>query len=543
MRASYSRDGTVSMWSTLALPLVSIAAILFLPGMMLLRAIGFKSYWTVMLAPLVGLSLIAIVGQVFALINIPSTPVSILGTSILPLAILLVVQSKKEWTLSLPVIPFWLPLLCLGLGIVLGDNLFLSRIGSPDALLQEYDVTQHLNLIRSMADSGTFTSFQVSPYLTAADQAIAPTSTGGFYPAAWHAVCALSVQITGCSVPLVINASMIVLTFIAFPLCMTALITILFGDSKKYQVSSALVSLAFVAFPWNLLTFGPIYANVAGFALMPAAMVMFVLLISDNFSVSTRARIVAVLLLSVIGLALCHPNTIFTCVIFLAPYCISRINIACSKAGITKIKALGLCGTFIVLCVSFWLICYKLPIFKDTVSHVWPPYSRVFQSVINILTLCYNFGFHFETSAQLLLGILVIFGCIKALHMRDKRWLVISYALICFILLVSATQGDELKQLLAGFWYTDPMRLATIAAIAAMPLATLGCAWAYDATAAVVEAYCNRFHKKPNYGIISASLASFFLLVNFIPEFNFPGLHKQYSVQEVKQYSSLEHRD
>lgn len=531
------------MWPTLALPITSIAAILFIPGILLLRAIGFKGYWTVMLAPIFGLSLIAIIGQILALTNVPSTPVTTLGSAILLPTILLVMQLKRGWTLSLPTIPFWLPLLCLILGFALGDNLFLSRIGSPDALLQEYDVTQHLNLIRSMADSGTFTSFQVSPYLTAADQAIAPTSTGGFYPAAWHAVCALAVQITGCSVPLVINASMVILAFVAFPFCMVALITILFGDSKKMQICGALTSLAFVAFPWNLLTFGPIYANVAGFALMPAAMTLFVLLLSDNIAIPARLRTLAALLLSIFGLALCHPNTIFTCIVFLAPYCISRICTTCNKTGMTAAKKYGLCSLFIVVCVGFWLICYHLPIFKDTVSHVWPPYTRTFQSVVNILTLCYNFGFHFETGAQLLLGILVVFGCIRALHMHNKRWMVASYALICFILLVSATRSDELKQLLAGFWYTDPMRLASIAAIAAMPLAALGCVWTYDTTVAIVEAYCNRFHRELNHGLIATFLASLFLLANFIPEFNFPGLHKQYSAQEAKKYCSLEQRD
>lgn len=451
--------------------------------------------------------------------------------------------NRNARDLKLPQIKPYVPVLCIILGTALGYNLFLSRLDALDALFQAYDVTQHLNLIRAMADSGTFSSINVSPYLTSADQAIAPISTAGFYPAAWHVLCALAVQITGCSVPLVINASMFIICFIAYPLCALALVAVLFGNSKSMQLCGALTSLAFVAFPWNLLTFGPLYANVAGFALMPAVMALFILLLSDGPSFASKLKMSAVLFLSAIGLALCHPNTIFTCIVFLAPYCISRIFTTCKKANVTLVKSLLLCAAFSLICMAFWLVCYNLPVFKDTVSHVWPPYTRVFQVLINVLTLCYNFGFNYETGAQILLGALVLIGIIRALHMNEKRWLAVSYALICFILLVSATRDDELKQILAGFWYTDPMRLAAIAAIAAVPFAALGGNWVFKNTLRLIKAYNVQTSTNQNPIIVGATLGALFLLINFMPEFNFPGLHHEYSEEEMKQYSNIQFRD
>lgn len=531
------------MWLEFALVSLVLAGLLQVPGFFLVRALGIRGLWQLLFAPIVSLSLIAVAGQVLALLHVPSSPLVLLVIVILIPALCTLALHRNVDTVSLPSLSWAAVIVSALVGMALGYNLFLSRLDSLDALFQAYDVTQHLNLIRAMADSGTFSSINVSPYLASADQAIAPISTAGFYPAAWHVLCALAVQITGCSVPLVINASMFTICFIAYPLCALSLVAVLLDNSKSMQLCGALTSLAFVAFPWNLLTFGPIYANIAGFALMPSVMALFILLLSDGLSIASRLKMSAVLFLSAIGLALCHPNTIFTCIVFLAPYCISRIFTTCKKANVALVKSLLLCTAFTLICMAFWLVCYKLPVFKDTVSHVWPAYTRVFQVLINVLTLCYNFGFNYETGAQILLGALVLIGIIRALHMNEKRWLTVSYALICFILLVSATRDDELKQILAGFWYTDPMRLAAIAAIAAVPFAALGGNWVFKNTLRLIKAYNVQTSTNQNPIIVGATLGALFLLINFMPEFNFPGLHHEYSEEEMKQYSNIQFRD
>lgn len=524
------------MWGEFALVALVMAAILLVPGYLVMRALGARGVWPVLFAPIVSLSLIAIVGQLLALVHIPSSPALLLGIVVVLPAVALFLLRRKGLDLGLPRIEPWIPLVYLVIGAALGYNLFVSRLGEPDALFQAYDVTQHLNLIQAMADSGSFSSLGTSPYLSAADQAIDPLRNGGFYPAAWHALCALTVQATGCSVPLVINVSMFVLACLAFPLAMLALVGVLFGESRAAQVSGALVSLAFVSFPWNLLAFGPVYANVAGFALMPCATALFIHFLSDGASPSVRARTLAILLVSVVGLALCHPNTIFTCIVFLMPFCVARICDACNKKGWDTPRKLALSVTFIAVCAGFWLLCYHLPIFKDTVTHVWPMFATVFQELINILTLCYNLGFNYETAAQLVLGALVAVGAARALHVRGKRWLVASYLLTCVILLAAVTQEGELKQTLAGFWYTDPMRLAAIAAIAAIPLAVIGAMWVYENIVRATRAYNRPRNAHTHPTRIALIMACLFLVVNFMPEFNLPGLHYTYSEEEIEEY-------
>ena len=304
-----------------------------------------------------------------------------------------------------------------------------------------------------------------------------------------------------------------------------------------------MLSLAFVAFPWNLMAFGPEYANVAGFALLPAVWALFVHLLADEASVSDRVSTAATILVCCIGLVLCHPNTIFTCVVMLAPYCVSRIAEAAKNRGVATVARLAICIAFALLCLGFWTLCYRLPLFRDTVSHVWPPFSRLFQQVVSILTLSYSFGFNVEIAAQLVLAAFVIMGAIRLSHAEGKRWLVGSYALFCLILIVSATQKTELKQFLAGFWYTDPMRLASIAAMAALPLAVEGFAWVLGITCEAGSFLARRESRQPRPKLMAAAIVAVFLVVNFMPEFNLPGIHHEYTAQEVQQNSDKEMRD
>ena len=50
----------------------------------------------------------------------------------------------------------------------------------------------------------------------------------------------------------------------------------LLGEKRWAVVSGSVISVAFVAFPWQLLVFGPIFPNLASFAALPAVMVLFV---------------------------------------------------------------------------------------------------------------------------------------------------------------------------------------------------------------------------------------------------------------------------
>ena len=532
------------MWSEFYLSVACTVLILLIPGYLAMRAIGANRTMAVCCSPVVSLSLIAALGQLYAIVGIPGSAVAVLAPLVVLAALALALSKVRKFPeLSLPSVSPLAMCLALLLGAALGYNLYISRLGAPDAVFQAYDVTWHLDLIQAMSESGKLSSLGASPYLTVQDAAIAPANYSMFYPAAWHVLCAIVKSLAGTSTTIAINASMFVLPCLAFPLGVVAFIAALFPESKKHQIVAGVLSLAFVAFPWNLMAFGPVYANVAGFALLPAVWALFIHLLSDEASVSDRVRTVATILACCIGLALCHPNTIFTCIVMLAPYCVSRISNAAKERGIAVIPRFAICTAFVLLCLSFWALCYKLPLFHDTVSHVWPPYSRLFQQVVNILTLSYTYGFNVEIAAQLALAPIVIMGAVRLSHTEGKRWCVVSYALFCSILLVSTTQSNELKQFLAGFWYTDSMRLASIAAMAALPLAAEGFTWVLDIACEAGAFLAKRESRLPRPALMAAVITAVFLVINFMPEFSLPGIQRDYTSEELQQISGKERRD
>lgn len=532
------------MWSEFYLAVACTALVLLVPGYLCLRALGANRPMAVCCSPVVSLSLVATLGQIYAVLGVSSTPVLILAPLTLLAAVGLAASRARGLTvLSLPEAPPLAICLALLLGAALGYNLYISRIGSADAVFQAYDLTWHLDLIQAMSESGKLTSLGVSPYLTTVDAAVAPTDYTSFYPAAWHALCALVKMLTGVTTTVAINASMFVLPCLALPLGSVAFISAIYPRSKKHQIVAGLLALAFVAFPWNLMAFGPVYANVAGLALTPTVWALFVHLLDDEANASDRVRTAALVLVCCVGLALCHPNTIFTCIVMLAPYCLSRIYAATGKLGLKTAPRITACAAFALLCVGFWTLCYKLPALHDTVSHVWPPYSRLFQQVVNTLTLSYTFGFNTEVAAQLLLAALVVAGAVRLSHASGRRWLPVSYALFCLILLVSSTQYGELKQYLAGFWYTDPMRLAAITAMAALPLAVEGFVWVLDVSCEAGALLAKRESRQAKPNVMIAVISVVFLVVNFMPEFSLPGVHRDYTSAEIEQSYGKEWRD
>lgn len=452
---------------------------------------------------------------------------SVLGpATALPLVAMLAGRGRVR-NAKLPDIPWWLPLVYVAVGAFAGLNLFLMHLPSLDSLFQAYDATQHLNEIQAMVDSGRYSSLGVSTYLSAADQAIDPTPGAGFYPSAWHIICAIVVRLTGAGVPIAINASEYVFAAVAFPLAMVPFLAMVFGKVRRPLVFGAVVCVSFVMFPWALLIFGPTYPNMAGFCVLPSALGIFMCLASPEPSKEEWARTLAAFVFSLVGLALLHPNTLFSAAVILIPFCASRLlRWSEEKHGIRSPRAIADVAIFLVACAGLWYACYRLPFFAGIVDHTWPQYARPFQEFVNILGLVYAFHLFNEFMVQAVLGLLVVVGIVRALNSEEHRWLPFSYLLICVIIMINATSDETLKHVLAGFWYTDVMRLSAVACIAAIPLAAFGFDWVYENSVRAVRRY-NGDARETHSRAIAAVLVAGFVVINFMPSFDLSGLHQK----------------
>lgn len=455
------------------------AALLYLPGYLILRGIGFCRNYSIGIAPSVGVALAGVLSIFYAMIGVKSTSFNLFY---LPLAVGVfsyliscyknhfmrdgICLRKEKDTVSYSVV--------IAVGVLLGMLFFARRLPSLDAIVQQWDYPHHLNAIKSFVDSGNLSPIKSSPY--ALGWGINPfNETTGFYPSGWHVVCALTSMGCRVSVPLSINAVNFAFSFIVFPVSMEALLVKLFPDSEIKSIIVSVACLSLTVFPWGLLTFGPIFPNLSGYAALPGVICAFMHSVDEK-----KVGMLFIWSISCIGIIFLHPNVLFSMGIYLAffifhlirsrniTFCISRY---CVK---TKVISLG----FTTLCLALWIIAYKSSFLASAVNVRWSNYASISQAIVDLITLSYVNGFPPYTAAQLVPAFVLVVGAISLWRDYDgkDRWILCPFVLSAAFMVVAESLASDnmLKSILTGFWYTDPYRIAAMTTIFSMPVLVKG---------------------------------------------------------------------
>ncbi|SDC64887.1 hypothetical protein SAMN04487824_1324 [Parafannyhessea umbonata] len=434
-------------------------------------------------APILTLSLIAILGELYAVAGIYCTPMMLLAPIYVVALVFFLVrrgyQSDEEDGSGK------LPIPCIALFFVVGVGVgwwvFLRSIQIPSATIGQTDAIHHYNAIRSILDTGRYTSIKANAYATFAGTASA------FYPSLWHECCALSVSLFDIYVATSANLVNFMFAFEVFPLAMLLLLSEVFRNNKKILPFAACAVLAFQSYPWGMLYWGPIWPNLAGFATMPIGAWLFMKAVEAFRSGKQPLLFTLAFLLSCASLFLLHSNALFTCVYFLVPWCVHEIWSGGTRGigsqdisrqgkhlrrsgseghGIGRAAASVL---FILFVILILVALYNLPLLKGIVTFYWGLEVDPATELVNILTLDYV-GDFYPTTMQLILAVFVAAGYILALRNRDLRWTAVSYTIAVMVCFGDAVLPAPWKNYFAGFWYTDPFRVASMASIFAMPL-------------------------------------------------------------------------
>ncbi|MCH4084596.1 MAG: hypothetical protein LKF00_09680 [Olsenella sp.] len=472
------------------------ALLLVIPGYLMLRSVGFARTWSVALSPLVTASVLVVLGCVFARVGIFSNAMSLLSAFLaIDVVLLLVMRTWRKGQrctreLRLPSIDWKILIAYVVVGLLLGYYVFYRCIDGPSSFSQAWDVGHHINVTRAMMDSGRFSVFGTDAYMTAKDVAVAPFGVGrGFYPTGVYSLYALVCEVSGSALTVCINAANLAFCCFVFPLGVAAVISVLFPEDKRMLAVGAVACLCLVGCPWNFLTWGPLFPNLAGICCVPAFLMFFAFLVSPH-SRGTVFRLwqLILFLLSTFGIGCLHPNSLFSAAVLLIPYIFHRIWILGSVklGGSRHLSGRFLAFCFAALCMVLWYAAYKVLsiVSPGLVTFDWPPFAGKWQEIINILTQSYLGGFNgFDPDivvSNFIPAILVIVGAYKIARDGEKRWVLFTYLLACFICFVGATTDGTLKHIVAGFWYTDPVRLAATASMAAIPLVVVGGKWLVD---------------------------------------------------------------
>lgn len=449
--------------SLVCAPLPSIAAYMLL--CLLYSKIGVFSSWTALFVPLLLLGSVAfLAGVVFG----RGVEVAC-GTRFSPDGSPCAVGNHRRWWESDETM--------LGLyvlvGLVVSAICFMSFLDGPDSFPQEYDNVHHLGVTLGFVQSGNWSPFAATLYASSADSAINPLPGVGYYPTAWNCVCALVVSALGVSTPLAANAVNFAFIAVVFPSSMFLLMRVVFPDRPGIVAWGPLCTLAFSAFPWMLLLFGPLYPNMIAFCLLPLVSFAFVSVFSQGVGVAGRVGAASLFLTGLLCFVFAQPNAVFTAAVFLAPFC---ARLAYRAAGGLPVPVACRRFTQVACCVAAcaamavaWYVLYTAPFLQSVVSHSWPALFSKSEAVVGALTL----GFR-AAGAQVFLAALVIAGALYTLHRREYLWLSVSYAIMAMLYVVDVSSDGPLQHLLTGFWYTDSYRVAASAALFAIPLASMG---------------------------------------------------------------------
>jgi hypothetical protein len=518
-----------------AIPVV--IAILYLPGYLGFRIANLNRSFSLMAAPVLSVALYALLGNLYSVARIGSNAISIFAilTVLLLVAAFLCMGRRQDRTGEGARIPVPVILFAAIFGLAVGAYVFVLRLPRTDAVFQGWDNVTHLNYIRAFIDSGDWSSLHPTSYL--ADPSIQPVEQGGFYPAAWHELCALTVLMSGATVAKAVNAVNYILCSLVYPLGAVAALRMIFGDRSRVLYAGAIVSVSFAQFPWSMLVFGPIYSNLAAFCLVPTAFAVTYASINNLFEHHEAKRYVFMILAVIIALGFLQPSAVFLLAVLLFFYLGHRIYSYCASYRMfgRSISSKACMNIFYLVCLVLWIAVYLSPITANMLQWRWLAFTNSWQEIINILTAGYGYGFGQNTPAQLLLALMVTIGLLSALRKPNYQWVVQTYVLACIFCFVDATLDGLLKDVLCSIWYADPSRLASICAIAAMPLAALGLADTADFCVRKLAA--SRGEQGLSASAVTIGVAACFIALNFARFYAIPGWE---SAGIVDAYSALD---
>lgn len=461
------------MWLSYLLAIAVCAAMLYAPGYLLARAFPFSRFASVAIAPAFSMLLFTVLGiAAYGIVN-PCHPWALFAAALAICAALFAVRracGRKAEDLLVPRIPARDQRRLAALYVVLALAIFLVvyvlGMGDPYSFSRNDDSTVHLSLTRGFLDTGTFSTLHASSFLNQG-------SEGGFYPAAWHVLCALVASCFGNSVTLAFNAAITVFLVLVFPLGMLALFEKLFRGDRNVLIAGSLLTLAFCGFPWGFIVWGQLLPNLAAFIFVPVFVTVFAG-IPDARRVLDRAKLMVALALGFAAIALCQPNGVFTLGILIVFYGISRLfyEPGSPTASVSAKRVLCALGVIAIACLA-WVAMYRMPFMQAVVNTTWSASLSPFQALVSGPF----FMFSVRQGVQPLMTLFTIVGIVSAIRSnRRYLWMVLAYlAMLALHIMGTATDGP-IKQLLIGFWYTDYNRTGAMCALFAIPVASIGLA-------------------------------------------------------------------
>ena len=539
------------MWLQFVISLGLFLLILVIPGFCFFRLLKTSRLEALLLSPVFSVSLYSVLGILYGLLGVSSSVVSVFA---IPLALLLagsaVKLAKEKGRLAASgkpresVIPGCscadarMAAFYLACGIIAGTMLFLKPLDGADSFISTYDNLYHYNAIRALVESGYWSPLDTSCYL-ALPSALNPMPGGtypldGYYPLGWHILLALLMELSGCALPVAVNVANFAFTSVIFPSGMYLLMIALFRK-KSTLTAGALCSCVCAAFPWYMLLEWPLFPNLAAFCLIPILAACFIRLAKRLATrvVSGEAPgkgsetpvLLAGFLSACIACAAIHPNSIFTAALLLAPFVVWVFAWAIGrKYGVVAGMVSGIAAGAII--AAAWVLLAN----ADSFKYVMDEATKARQLPEEAWMAVTEFSF-MNKAGQPILFVFALVGVVAVLASRRNCWIIVSFALVVLVYVASASfEEGPLRQILTGFWYSEPKRIGSIVGLASMPLVACGLSALYELAAALVARI--RRMRAALAAVFALAFVGVVFFAPYVPPANQEHLDQSQDVQE-----------
>lgn len=398
---------------------------------------------------------------------------------------------------------------------------FVGNLGGPGSFPQDADNSAHLAWIRALAQSQVLSTLDVSGYSDLRGQGLTVVdAAGSYYPAAWHMLCALMVQLFDASAPLAENVVNLALLSVVLPSGMYLFLRSIFGRKSWALYCGALVCLAFPSFPWGVILppSGPVYPNFASMCFLPFACWGFLAALDAWGNWRKVACCGGYFAAAMMAAAFVHPSVVFTAYAIVGPLLVWFVarqvarglrargrSTACSRL-LSALAAV----TVVALLIVGWCWLFQYPSFQGVINFSWGSFLSPARALRNVAVL--SFG---RYGAMILLPLVLLAGIAASTKCRKCLPLVFSFALFCVGFVVAASTDGFWDRFLTGFWYTDTVRIAANAGFCAIPLAALGLGVLFRAAWRGLRAALSAGRAIPVATATVAALCCLFLVANF----------------------------
>lgn len=432
------------------------------PGLVIGYASGIRGWLLAAAAPALTYGVIGIFGPLAPVIGIRWSALTLFAASALCAAVTFGVcrlfrspAARQPWTgLDWSRSRHWMVAGAVLVATAVG-LLAMARASGFTAIPQWWDAEFHANAIRFIADSGNS-----SPAALAAIDSTGSASF--FYPNAYHVLDATVAQIGGWPIPQVLDVSN------GFQVGLFGLsISVLVAEITKMPALAAaagILACAFTQFPYDTLTWGPLFPFTAGVALIPALLALLCRVLAAPASGAVVATAVAG-----VGLTAVHPSVTIAAgipaVFFLLQRWITvrRVPLADLRTLLLVAVVGGVTGVFQVLGILTA---------AGGATSAWPPGLTAFEATQQFVTGSRSTGL----PAVWLIGLCAV-GLVGLFFLRGASkliwWLAGGVAFAALFVLDASSDAPWVRTVTQP-WWNDSWRLYAIGSMAVVVLGAVG---------------------------------------------------------------------